>query len=196
MSILTFILFLLLYALIAVLVIELICYILAPISRDSWKSQTTPLRHCRRNPTYLRPPIRPRNTNTPTSMKQTLSILTAALVAVGSFCLGGCGSAQSLASSKLAQDTVASVARYYGGADAGALAAAGLSATADVMQGYVDKKPPLQVAANSPGVQGVSQIAVEYLKKQGWVTQATVDNIHSAAQIAERATVSTVKEGP
>lgn len=109
--------------------------------------------------------------------------------------LCGC-STQSLVSNKLAQDTVAAVARHYGGANAGELAAAGLSATADVMQGYVDKKPPLEVAANSPGVQGVSQIVVQYLKTKGWVSQETVNNIHSAAQIAERATVSTVNEGP
>ena len=68
------------------------------------------------------------------------------------------------------------------------LAAAGLSAAAEVMQGYVDKKPPLQVAASSPGVQGVGQIVVDYLKTKGYVTQATVDNIHAAAQIAANAT--------
>lgn len=78
----------------------------------------------------------------------------------------------------------------------GELAAAGLSATADVMQGYVDKKPSLQVAANSPGVKGVSQIVVDYLKTKGWITQQTVDNLHAAAQIAANATVSTVNQGP
>lgn len=107
----------------------------------------------------------------------------------------GC-SAQSIVSNRLAQNAVASVAKHYGGAQAGELAAAGLSATADVMQGYVDKKPPLEVAANSPGVKGVSQIVVDYLKTKGWITQKTVDNIHAAAQIAEHATVSTVNEGP
>jgi hypothetical protein len=105
-------------------------------------------------------------------------------------------STKSVVSNQLAQKTVAAVARHYGGAKAGELAAAGLSATADVMQGYVDKKPPLEVAANSPGVKGVSQIVVDYLKTKGWITQKTVDNLHAAAQIAEHATVSTVNEGP
>jgi uncharacterized protein YceK len=111
--------------------------------------------------------------------------------------LSGCSTTvQSVVSNKLAQETVAAVAKHYGGAQAGELAAAGLSATADVMQGYVDKKPPLQVVANSPGVQGVSQVVVNYLKTKGLVTQKTVDSIHAAAQIAEHATVSTANEGP
>jgi hypothetical protein len=110
------------------------------------------------------------------------------------FC-SGCSS-RSLVTNRLARETVAAVAKYYGGSQAGELAAAGLSATADVMQGYVDKRPPLQVAANSPGVQGVSQIVVNYLQSKGWITQGTVDTIHAAAQIAANATVSTVNEGP
>lgn len=118
----------------------------------------------------------------------------------------GTGNFQSLVSSQLAQSAVTAVAQHYGGAQAAELAAAGLSATADVIQGYVDQKPPLQVAANSPGVKGVSQIVVDYLKTKGWVTQSTVDNLHSAAQIAANATApnarpasdprSTVNDGP
>lgn len=109
--------------------------------------------------------------------------------------LCGC-STKSIVSNQIAKDTVTAVAKHYGGAEAGALASAGLSATADVLQGYVDKKPPLQIAADSPGVQGVSQIVVRYLKTKGFVTQKTIDNLHTAAQIAEHATVSTVSEGP
>jgi hypothetical protein len=104
------------------------------------------------------------------------------------FFLCGCGTTQSVLTNKLANDTVAAVARHYGGTQAGELASAGLYATADVLQGYVDKKPPLQVAANSAGVQGVSQVVVNYLKEKGWVTQNVVDNLHAAAQVAERAT--------
>lgn len=107
---------------------------------------------------------------------------------------------QSLATSDLAKSAVTAVAKHYGGAQAGELAAAGLSATAEVMQGYVDHKPPLQVAANSPGVKGLSQIVVDYLQTKGWITQATVDNLHAAASIAATATVSqprsTVHDGP
>lgn len=117
------------------------------------------------------------------------------LIVVILFALIGC-SAQSVISNQIAKDTVTAVARHYGGEEAGALASAGLSATADVLQGYVDKKPPLEIAANSPGIQGVSQIVIRYLKTKGWVSQKTVDNLHQAAQIAEHATVSTVNEGP
>ncbi|MEY2500573.1 MAG: hypothetical protein QOI07_907 [Verrucomicrobiota bacterium] len=107
----------------------------------------------------------------------------------------GC-TAQSVVSNQIARSAVTEVAKHYGGEKAGELASAGLYAAADVMQGYVDKKPPLQVAANSPGVTGVSQIVVDYLKTKGWVTQQTVDNLHNAAQIAANATVSTVNDGP
>ncbi len=120
------------------------------------------------------------------------SILALSAVAL---CVGGC-TVRSLTANDLARTAVVAVAQHYGGASAGELAAAGLSATADVMQGYVDKKPPLAVAANSPGVKGVSQIVVDYLKTKGWITQATVDNLHAAATIAANATVSTVNEGP
>lgn len=120
-------------------------------------------------------------------------LLTAPLVGISLLFLTSCGS---IATSDLANRVVTAVARHYGGAEAGELASAGLSATAEVLQGYVNKKPPLQVAANSPGVKGVSQIVVEYLREKGWVTQNTINNLHSAAQIAEHATVSTTNEGP
>jgi hypothetical protein len=116
-----------------------------------------------------------------------LSILSVLCVLCVSL-FNGCGTAQSLVSNQLAQSAVTSVAQYYGGAKAGEFAAAGLSAAAEVMQGYVDKKPPLQVAANSPGIKGVSQIVVDYLRTKGWITQQTVDNLHAAAQIAANAT--------
>jgi hypothetical protein len=122
-----------------------------------------------------------------------LCVLIASLILT--FC-AGCGTTKSIVSSKIAHDTVTAVARHYGGANAGELASAGLYATADVLQGYVDKKPPLEVAANSPGVAGVSQIVVSYLKRKGFVTQKTIDNLHAAAEIAAHATVSTVNEGP
>lgn len=110
--------------------------------------------------------------------------------------LCGCSSTKSLVSSQIARDTVTAVAKHYGGSQAGELAANGLSAAADVMQGYVDKQPPLEVAAKSPGVQGVGQVVVNYLKTKGWITQKTVDNLHQAAQIAVNVTVPTVNEGP
>jgi hypothetical protein len=88
----------------------------------------------------------------------------------------------------LAGDAVKAAATYYGGPAAGELASAGLSAAAEVLQGYVDKKPPLQVIEKSPGVAGVGQVVVNYLKTKGIVTQATVDKIHTAAVVAANAT--------
>lgn len=88
----------------------------------------------------------------------------------------------------LANDAVKAAATYYGGPVAGQLASAGLSAAAEVLQGYVDKKPPLQVIEKSPGVAGVGHVVVDYLKSKGIVTQATVDKIHTAATIAANST--------
>jgi hypothetical protein len=95
--------------------------------------------------------------------------------------------------SQLAPDTlgnkaVIAAAEHYGGKDAADLASAGLSATADVLQGYVDKKPPIDVITQSPGVQGVGHIILDYLKDKKIITQSTVDNIHKAALFAAQVT--------
>lgn len=130
---------------------------------------------------------------------QRLNLIALALALFfASLLVTGC-SVQSVASNELAQNAVTAVAKHYGGEKAGELAAAGLSASAEVLQGYVDKKPPLEVAANSPGVKGVSQVVADYLKTKGVVTQKTIDDIHLAAQVAGNATVSqpsTVNGGP
>lgn len=107
--------------------------------------------------------------------------------------LSGCATATwqaQLAPDSLASQTISAVATKYGGKDAGALASAGLSATADVLQGYVDKKPPLDIVVESPGVEGVGHVLVNYLTAKGLVTQATVDQIHKAAAFAARVTYS------
>lgn len=97
----------------------------------------------------------------------------------------GCASfTPSTLSSGLAHDAVVAVSQHYGGDKAGQLASAGLSAAAEVLQGYIDKQPPLKVAAASPGVTGVGQVIVDYLKTKGYVTQDTVNKIHDAAQVA------------
>lgn len=88
----------------------------------------------------------------------------------------------------IAKQAVVAAAQHYGGAQAGELASSGLSAAADVMQGYVNKEPPLKVAAASPGVAGVGQVVVNFLVDRGYITQATVNQLHDAAQIAVNAT--------
>lgn len=115
----------------------------------------------------------------------------------------GCATAVSwkdkLAPDSIAGQTVTAVAQHYGGQKAAELASAGLYATADVLQGYVDKKPPLDVITQSPGVEGVGHIVLDYLKDKGVVTQATVDKLHAAAAFAARLTYapkSTVNDGP
>ena len=104
----------------------------------------------------------------------------------------GCASAPTwqarLAPDSLATQTVVAVAEHYGGKDASNLASAGLYATAEVLQGYVDKKPPLDIIVQSPGVEGVSHILLDWLKNKGVVTQATVDAVHKAAAFAARVT--------
>lgn len=115
----------------------------------------------------------------------TLPILVAIL-----FFAPGCANfpAPDSVAGRLAQSAVVAVAQHYGGDKAGELASAGLSAAAEVMQGYVNKQPPLQVAAASPGVAGVGQVIVNYLVDRGYVTQGTVQQIHDAASIAANVT--------
>lgn len=106
------------------------------------------------------------------------------------FMLPGCASfsgSDSIAA-MVAKQAVVAVAQHYGGDKAGELASAGLSAAADVLQGYTNQTPPLQVAAASPGVTGVGQVVVNYLVDRGWVSQAVVNQLHDAAAIAVNVT--------
>ncbi len=120
-------------------------------------------------------------------MKKLLSLLCLLPVA---FLCPGCASIpvpDSIAEI-IAKQAVVAVAQHYGGDKAGELASAGLSAAAQVMQGYVNKEPPLQVAAASPGVSGVGQVVVNYLVDRGYVSQGVVNQLHYAAQIAANVT--------
>lgn len=109
-----------------------------------------------------------------------------------SFLVTGCATATTwraqLAPDSLANKAVVAAAEHYGGNKAANLASAGLSATAEVLQGYVDKKPPIDVITQSPGVQGVGQIVLGFLKDKKVITQATVDNVHKAALFAAQVT--------
>jgi hypothetical protein len=122
-----------------------------------------------------------------------LAMLTAIFVMV---CCAGCASTPTtwqaqLAPDSLANKAVVNVANHYGGQKAAELASAGLYAAADVLQGYVDKKPPIDVITQSPGVEGVGHLIVGYLKDKGVITQKTVDNLHKAAAFAARVTYTT-----
>jgi hypothetical protein len=141
-----------------------------------------------------RPVHHHRTESVPHSNTMKTKILTKLITSliVATTLLLGCETFKSYASSEakdLALQAVQGVLNKYKTTDAGQLASAGLSAAADVMQGYVDKQPPLKVAAASPGVAGVGQKVVAYLQKKGWVTQSVVDTIHDAAAIAANVTV-------
>jgi hypothetical protein len=114
------------------------------------------------------------------------------LATLALICCAGCATTTSwqsqLAPGTLGNEAVVAAAKHYGGQDAAELASAGLSATADVLQGYVDKKPPLEIITKSPGVEGVGHVLLDYLKKKNVVTQETVDSIHEAAAFAARVT--------
>jgi hypothetical protein len=111
------------------------------------------------------------------------------------FSFSGCSTIQPIAVD-LAKAAVVAVAQHYGGSQAGDLASAGLSAAAEVLQGYVNKQPPIEVAAKSPGVTGVGQVLVGYLKDKGYVSQKVVNDIHYAAKVAANITMPTAQEGP
>lgn len=107
--------------------------------------------------------------------------------------LGACATStptwqQQLAPSGLASQVISSVARHYSGENAGELASAGLSAAAEVLQGYVAEKPPIDIITESPGVEGVGRVLINFLKDKGVVTQEMVNGIHKAAAFAARVT--------
>lgn len=120
-----------------------------------------------------------------------LLIIPAAIIVAFSQ-MGGCATTTTwqdkLAPDTLANKAVTAAAEHYGGQKAADLASAGLSATASVLQGYVDKKPPLDIIVESPGVEGVGHILVDYLKDKGVVKQSTIDNLHKAATFAAKLT--------
>lgn len=104
-----------------------------------------------------------------------------------------CGCATTTWQSQLAPDTLANnaivaVAEHVGGTKAANLASAGLSAAGEVLQGYIDKKPPVDIITESPGVEGVGHVVLDWLKDKKVVTQKTVDNIHKAAAFAAKVT--------
>jgi hypothetical protein len=88
----------------------------------------------------------------------------------------------------LASSAVKAVAQHYGGAAAGDLASAGLSALGAVLQGYVGTTVPPTVLQSSPGVAGVGQNAVAFISSKWPVTQNVVDQVHRAAAIAAQLT--------
>lgn len=122
-------------------------------------------------------------------------LLIPAFVALAYLQMGGCATtsswestAASVASSGLANMAVTTVAKHYGGEKAGELASAGLSATADVLQGYVNKQPPIDIVTQSPGVAGLGKVMVNWLVDRGTVTQQTVNDVHKAAELASGVT--------
>lgn len=117
---------------------------------------------------------------------RTLFLITACLMVAG--CATTTTWQQKLAPESLANRALVSVADHYGGKKAANLTSAGLSATAEVLQGYVDKKPPIDIITKSPGVEGVGHVVIDYLKDKKWISQETVNNLHKAAAFAARLT--------
>ena len=76
-------------------------------------------------------------------------------------------------------------ATYYGGSAAGKLASAGLSALGSVLQGYVGATVPQSIVQASPGVGGVGPAVANVIASNQTVTQADVNTVNSAAQIAQ-----------
>jgi hypothetical protein len=75
-------------------------------------------------------------------------------------------------------------ATYYGGPAAGQLASAGLSALGSVLQGYVGATIPQSIVQATPGVNGVGPAVANVIASNHTVTQADVNTVNTAAQIA------------
>ncbi len=85
----------------------------------------------------------------------------------------------------LATIAVSAAATFYGGPAAGALASAGLSGLASVVQSYVGNKIPAAVITASPGVAGVGPALVTIISPNHVVTQSDANKVAQAAAIAD-----------
>ncbi len=85
----------------------------------------------------------------------------------------------------LARIAVEAAATFYGGPGAGIAAAKGLDAVAAVIQGYVGNTIPPAVIKASPGVEGVGRAIVPLIAPDHVVSQADVDKVARAAEIAK-----------
>ena len=83
-------------------------------------------------------------------------------------------------------------ATYYGGAAAGSLASAGLSALGSVLQGYVGNTVPSSVVQATPGVANVGQAVAAVVSPSHPVTQADVNTANQAADIAAKLSAAVV----
>ncbi|HEX4083343.1 MAG TPA: hypothetical protein VHY22_00425 [Chthoniobacteraceae bacterium] len=83
-------------------------------------------------------------------------------------------------------------ATYYGGAAAGQLASAGLSALGAVLQGYVGNTVPNSVVQATPGVANVGEAVAAVISPSQPVTQADVNIANQAAAIAAELPASIV----
>jgi hypothetical protein len=81
-------------------------------------------------------------------------------------------------------------ATYYGGPAAGELASAGLSALGSVLQGYVGNAVPTSVVQATPGVANVGVAVAGLIAPNHTVTQADVNIVNQAAQIASTLNIS------
>ena len=75
-------------------------------------------------------------------------------------------------------------ATFYGGPMGGQLASAGLSALAQVMNGYIGSKLPKEMITASPGVSGVGQSLVGIIAPDHVITAADQAKVQQAAAIA------------
>lgn len=86
----------------------------------------------------------------------------------------------------LARVAASAAATYYGGPQAGELAAAGLDSLGAVLQAYVGNKIPADIVTGAPGVNGVGQAVVSLVAPNHVVSQADADKAFQAAQIASQ----------
>jgi hypothetical protein len=88
-----------------------------------------------------------------------------------------------MTANSIASAALSAVASAYGGPAAGELAAAGLSAEASVLQGYVNSKIPSQVVTAAPGVAGLDNVISGIVSSSKTVKQSDVTVLNDAAQI-------------
>lgn len=86
----------------------------------------------------------------------------------------------------IAQVALEAAATSFGGPLAGQLAHNGLDALASVLQGYVGTTVPEAIVVASPGVKGVGPAVAPLISKHKAVTQADVNALYKAAELAAK----------
>jgi hypothetical protein len=118
-------------------------------------------------------------------MKKKITAIALALLLAGCANLTPQQAAILTTATNIARIAASAAATYYGGAQAGAMASAGLDALGQVIQGYVGHPIPSEIVTASPGIRGVGPALITIISPDHAISQADADKVALAARIAD-----------